>query len=157
VIQRKTAKLFELAAELGVAVGGNDKSESVLMRNYGMDLGLAYQLIDDALDYSHSVKETGKTIGNDIAEGKTTLPMIHALRQGSAAEVKLLRSAISEGSTQHLASIIEIIESTGAIEYTAQAAKRYAQKACSALTQILPSPYRTALHDLAGFVVERSY
>jgi len=157
VIQRKTAKLFELAAELGGVVGNSSEEQIAMMRNYGMDLGLAYQLIDDALDYSHANGQTGKNLGNDLAEGKTTLPMIHALRKGSPSEVKLLREAIQNGSTTELDSILEIIESTGAIEYTAQVAKQYAQKASAVLTAILPSPYRTGLQDLARFVVERSY
>ena len=157
VIQRKTAKLFSVSSELAVLLADCNQQEIINMRNYGMDLGLAYQLIDDALDYSHSVEQTGKNIGNDIAEGKTTLPMIQALRKGTPAEVVVLREAIQKGSTKHLESIVEIIESTGAIEYTAQIAKQYAQKACSALTHISPSPYKNALHDLAEFVVERSY
>jgi octaprenyl-diphosphate synthase len=157
VIQRKTAKLFEVAAELGVALLDRDEQDLKAMRHYGLDLGLAYQLIDDVLDYSPSSAQTGKNIGNDLAEGKMTLLMIHALRKGSAAEVALLREAITAGKTERVDSVIEIIESTGAIEYTAQLAKQYAHKACSALTQIPGSPYRQALHDLAEFVVQRSY
>lgn len=154
VIQRKTAKLFEVSAELGVAMCEHAEPKMKLMRSYGMDLGLAYQLIDDALDYSRS---TGKTVGNDITEGKTTLPMIYALNKGTKAEVALLRKAIETGITEQLGSIIEIIESTGAIEYTAQVAKQYAHKACSTLMHVPPSPHRQALLDLTEFVVQRSY
>lgn len=157
IIQRKTAKLFEVAAELGIALLIREEKEIQAMRNYGMALGLAYQLIDDVLDYSHHSAQTGKNIGNDLAEGKTTLPLIQALRKGSKVQVKLLREAIEKGTTEHLQEIVEIIESTGAIEYTAQAAKQYAHQACTALEQVPMSPYRQALHDLAEFVVQRSY
>lgn len=157
VIQRKTAKLFEVAAELGVALAERAEDAMKAMRSYGLDLGLAYQLIDDVLDYSGASEQTGKNVGNDLAEGKMTLLMIEALRKGSKAEKTLLREAIESGKTDSVASVIEIIESTGAIEYTAQLARQYAHKACSALTQIPASPHRQALHDLAEFVVQRSY
>lgn len=157
IIQRKTAKLFEVAAELGVISFALEEKKIQAMQHYGMSLGLAYQLIDDALDYSNSPQQTGKNIGNDIAEGKTTLPLIHALRKSTPSEVSLLRQAIEAGTTEQLTAILEIIESTNAIEYTAQIAKEYAHKACTALNEVPPSPYRQALHDLAEFVVERSY
>lgn len=157
VIQRKTAKLFEVSTELAVVALDRKENEVKAMRNFGMDLGLAYQLIDDALDYCTSSDQTGKNVGNDISEGKTTLPLIHALRKGSKAEVALMRKAIESGNTEHLSSILEIIESTGAIEYTAQVAKQYAHKACSALREVPASPYRQALEDIAEFTVLRSY
>ena len=127
------------------------------MQQYGLQLGIAYQLIDDAMDYHSSAEEMGKNIGNDLTEGKPTLPLIHALRQGSPADVKLIRKAIETGSSKNLDSIISIIESTGAIEYTANAAKQYAAKAQANLTHVPESPYRKALHDLSEFVVARSY
>lgn len=157
VIQRKTAKLFEVATQTGAALAAYSTQQMEAMKHYGMQLGIAYQLIDDALDYHSSAEEMGKNIGNDLSEGKPTLPLIHALRKGSKAEVKLIRNAIKTGSSQDLDSIIAIIESTGAIEYTANAAKQHALKAQSTLTHIPESPYRQALHDLSAFVVERSY
>jgi len=157
IIRRKTAKLFAVAAELGVVLLEREDKENQAMRNYGMDLGLAYQLIDDVLDYRNSAEQTGKNIGNDLAEGKTTLPLIYALQKGTPAEVKLLQKAIKKGETRYLQDIMEIIVSTGAIQYTAQAARQYAQKACAVLTHVPSSPYRQALHDLADFVVQRSY
>ena len=125
------------------------------MQQYGMHLGIAYQLIDDALDYSSSAEEMGKNIGNDLAEGKPTLPLIHALRQGTPAEVALIRKAIETGSSEELDSILAIIESTRAIEYTANAAKKHATEAQAMFNHVPESPYRKALHDLAEFVVER--
>lgn len=157
VIQRKTAKLFEVASQVGTALSPYSKQQMDAMQNYGMQLGIAYQLIDDALDYSSSSEELGKNIGDDLAEGKTTLPLIYAMKNGSAAEATIVRNAIVSGSSEKLNDILTIIESTRAIEYTANAAKRYAKQANSILTKIPDSPYRSALHDLAEFVVERSY
>lgn len=157
VIERKTAKLFEVATKTGAALSAYTSQQMNAMQHYGMQIGIAYQLIDDALDYHSSVADTGKNIGNDLAEGKPTLPLIHALRNGSSAEVELIRAAIESGSSENLSDIIAIIESTGAIEYTANAAKRYAQQAKTTLANIPESPYRQALHDLAEFVVERNH
>lgn len=157
VIQRKTGKLFEVSSQLGTALTACSTRDAIAMQSYGMNLGIAYQLIDDALDYNASTEQMGKNIGNDLAEGKPTLPLIHALRKGTAAETDLIRKAIQTGSCEQLDSILSIIESTGAIEYTANSAKQHAQKANSALAHIPDSPYRNALHDLAEFVVERSY
>jgi octaprenyl-diphosphate synthase len=157
VIQRKTAKLFEVATQTGAALAGYDSQQKSAMQEYGMKLGIAYQLIDDALDYRSSAEEMGKNIGNDLTEGKPTLPLIHALRKGTKAEINLIRSAIENGSSENLDSILSIIESTKAIEYTALAAKEYAQQAKTTLAHIPDSPYRQALHDLTDFVVERSH
>lgn len=157
VIQRKTAKLFEVAAQIGIALSPYSMQQMNAMQHYGMQLGIAYQLIDDALDYNSSAEEMGKNIGNDLAEGKPTLPLIYAMRHGTPAEIELIREAIKTGSTQNLEAIIAIIESTDAIKYTANAAKQHAYKAQSTLTHIPDSPYRQALHDLTEFVVERNY
>jgi octaprenyl-diphosphate synthase len=157
VIQRKTGKLFEVSSQLGPIISNCSPQEYDAMQKYGMHLGIAYQLIDDALDYNSSAEEMGKNIGNDLAEGKPTLPLIHALRHGTPAETKLIRNAIEHGSCEQLDAILGIIESTGAIEYTANAAKQHAHDANAALKHIPESPYRNALHDLAEFVVARSY
>jgi octaprenyl-diphosphate synthase len=157
VIQRKTAKLFEVAAQTGAVLSAENTQQISAMQEYGLQLGIAYQLIDDALDYHSSTEEMGKNIGIDLAEGKPTLPLIHAMRKGTPAEVKLIRKAIKHGSVKDLDSIIAIIESTKAIEYTADAAKRHAQQSQAALAHIPDTPYRQALHDLTAFVVERSY
>ncbi len=157
VIRRKTGKLFEVGAQLGPALSRCPQQESVAMQQYGMHLGIAYQLIDDALDYNASTHQIGKNIGNDLAEGKPTLPLIHALKMGTPAEAEIIRNSIKNGTDEHLNSILEIIESTGAIHYTANAAKQHISKALSALTHIPDSPFRKGLNDLAEFVVERSY
>lgn len=157
VIERKTAKLFEVATQAGTALATDQTDHIIAMKNYGLHLGIAYQLIDDALDYSASSEQMGKNMGNDLTEGKPTLPLIHALRKGKASEVTLLRDAIETGSVENLSHIIEIIESTGAIEYTANIAKQHAKKATNVLLNIPESPYSKAMHTLAEFVVERSY
>ena len=157
VIQRKTAKLFEVASQIGTALCDYEHQQMVAMQRYGLAVGTAFQLIDDALDYSASAAEMGKNRGDDLAEGKPTLPLIHAMRHGTKAEAKLIRQAIKKGSTKDIDSILTIIESTGAIEYTANAAKQQIADATNSLIHIPESPYRQALHDLAEFVVARNY
>lgn len=157
IIQRKTAKLFEIAAQLGAILSTESNKDIEAMREFGLHLGLAYQLIDDALDYSQSVKNTGKDVGQDISEGKTTLPLIHAMRKSKGADLDLIRNAIKTGSSKNLADILGIIESTDAIKYTADTAKNHAMQAKKALSQITETPYRQALETLSDFVVERSY
>lgn len=157
IIQRKTAKLFEIAAQLGALVVSDSAPQITALRDYGLHLGLAYQLIDDALDYSHSPDDTGKNIGQDIADGKTTLPLIYAMRKSKGKDLELIQNAIKTGSKKHLSKILGIIESTDAIKYTADAAKQHAEQAKQALTYIEASPYRKALEDLSDFVVHRNY
>lgn len=157
VIQRKTAKLFEVASQTGTALCNYTADQMKSMQAYGMHLGTAYQLIDDALDYCSSAEEMGKNIGDDLAEGKTTLPLIHALRHGTAAEIQLVRDSIKTGAKENIDSILSIIESTKAIEYTANAAKQQAKKAIDSLILVPESPYQKALLDLADFVVSRKY
>jgi octaprenyl-diphosphate synthase len=157
VIERKTAKLFEVAARIGTALSSHTETQMNAMQKYGSHVGIAYQLIDDALDYRSSTAETGKNIGNDLAEGKPTLPLIYALQNATKAQAKLLRKSIETGSTKNLASILEIIESTQAIEYTAHAAKEHALTAIASLAHIPQSPYRSAMAELCSFIVERKY
>lgn len=157
IIQRKTAKLFEIASQLGAILSTDSDKDIIALRDYGLHLGLAYQLIDDALDYNQSPEQTGKNIGQDISDGKTTLPLIQAMRKSKGADLELLRKAIETGSDKHLKDIIGIIEATDAIKYTAEAARSHAQQAKQALSHIAPSPYKKALEDLSHFVVDRNY
>lgn len=156
VIERKTARLFEVAAQLGALVSTDSPEQIEAMRQYGLHLGLAYQLIDDAIDYGSS-EQAGKNVGQDIAEGKSTLPLIYAMRQSTGADLALLRHAIQNGASDNLDAILRIIESTQAIKYTADAAKQHANLAKEALASVPASTYRTALENLCGFVVERTY
>lgn len=157
IIKRKTAKLFAIAAELGATLATERETDILALRDYGQHIGLAYQLIDDALDYSQSAEHTGKNVGQDIAEGKTTLPLIYAMQKSKGANLELLRDAIKNGSTRHPDKLLGIIESTEAIKYTADTARHHAQKAKEALSQIAFSPYRKALEDLSDFIVDRTY
>lgn len=157
IIQRKTAKLFEIAAQLGAILTSDSDRDIAALRDYGLHFGLAYQLIDDALDYSVSPDQTGKNVGQDISEGKPTLPLIYAMRKSKSTDLALLRDSIKTGSNKNLDTILGIIESTDAIKYTADAAKSHAHKAKIALSQISESPYRKALEDLSDFVVNRTY
>lgn len=158
IIKRKTAKLFEIAAEIGALLSSEKDHEVRAMRDFGLHFGLAYQLIDDALDYSKSAEQTGKNVGQDIADGKATLPLIYAMRTSTnKSEINILREAIKTGSAKNLTQILSIIESTNAIKYTSDTAKHHAQQAKQALAFIHDSPYRKALEELSDFVVERDY
>lgn len=157
IIQRKTAKLFEMAAQLGAILATTSEAAINAFKDFGRNLGLAYQLIDDVLDYSKSAEQTGKNIGQDITEGKATLPFIYAMQKAKGADLKLLRNAISKGSTKHLDTIIQLIQSSDALKNTTNAAKEHIIKAKEALTYVPQSEYRGALEQLSDFVVSREY
>jgi octaprenyl-diphosphate synthase len=157
VIYRKTAKLFEAGSRIGAILAGcNEELEQALVA-YGRHLGQAFQLVDDALDYDATPEEFGKNIGDDLAEGKPTLPLIYAMAHGSAAERHMIREAIETGGTQNLKSIQIAIESTGGLKYTAERAQREVELAVAALEPLPPSKYREGLKQLAQFAVQRRY
>jgi len=157
VIRYKTAKLFEASAHLGAVLGGQPQHIEQAMARYGMHLGTAFQLIDDALDYGSSSEDIGKNIGDDLAEGKPTLPLIHAMRNGTPEQVKAIRAAIEKGGREGIDTVMEAIESTRAIAYTAQSAQDEADLAIEALAELPAGPYKEALYGLADFSVNRSY
>jgi octaprenyl-diphosphate synthase len=157
VIQSKTAKLFEAAGQLGAIINDRSETEEQALAAYGMHLGTSFQLIDDVLDYSSSSEDIGKNIGDDLAEGKPTLPLIYAMRHGSPEQAGLIRRAIEEDGKKHIDAIIQAVESTGAIEYTAQLAQRESRNALEKLEAVPPSDYKEALKSLAEFSVNRSY
>ncbi len=157
VIRSKTAKLFEAAARIGAVLGGQPPEVETALAAYGMHLGTAFQLVDDVLDYSADAETMGKNIGDDLAEGKPTLPLIHVMREGSAAERALVREAIEQGGLDRIDAVRRAIESTGAIAYTARSARAEAGRAIDTLSRLPASPYRDALHALAEFSVSRSY
>lgn len=157
VIHCKTAKLFEAAGQLGAVIQGAPAEQEQALSDYGMYLGSAFQLIDDVLDYSSSSEDIGKNIGDDLAEGKPTLPLIYTMRNGTPEQVALVRTAIESGGLEQIDAVMEAVESTGAIQYTAESARQAADKAIAAL-QVLPdSKYREALQTLAEFSVNRSF
>jgi octaprenyl-diphosphate synthase len=157
VIYCKTAKLFEAAAQLGAVLAGRPEPEERALAGYGRRLGIAFQLIDDMLDYSASNEELGKNIGDDLAEGKPTLPLIYAIRHGNAEEVAVIREVIARGGRESIEVVTKTIESTGALAYTATLAKREAALALEALDLLPASSYKEALIGLAEFSVSRTY
>ena len=157
VIRSKTAKLFEAAAQLGAIISEQSNEYEQAMIAYGMHLGTAFQIIDDVLDYNADTEEIGKNIGDDLAEGKPTLPLIYALKHGTLLQQNILREAISEGKVELMKDVIAAIKSTHAIEYSRQVARGEADKAQQALTKLPPSAHNDALHTIAQFSIERSY
>ena len=157
VIHFKTAKLFEAAGQLGAIIANATPEQEFAMAKYGMYLGTAFQLVDDVLDYSSSSESIGKNIGDDLAEGKPTLPLIRAMTIGSNTQKEIIRKAITEGGREHIAEVMNAIEATDAIEYTAKIARDEANKALSMLSKIPDSRFKDALSALAEFSINRTY
>ena len=155
VIYRKTARLFESGAQIAAVLGNRSQSDEEAMMSYGRHLGTAFQLVDDALDFNASAEELGKNLGDDLAEGKATLPLIYAMENGSASDQALIRNAILDGGLDQLQQITAIVEATGALEYTAQRAQEAADSAVAALSNIPDSTYKEALIAIAEFSVRR--
>ena len=157
VIHNKTAKLFEAAARAGAVIAGQDKQTEQTMAIYGKHLGIAYQLIDDVLDYSAASESLGKNIGDDLAEGKPTLPLLYAMWHGSDEQAAVIRNAIKSGSLRDMEQISEAIATTGAIRYTRKRARQEADIAIQSLGELPQSEYLDALFALARFAIERTY
>ncbi|MEM6640847.1 MAG: octaprenyl diphosphate synthase [Pseudomonadota bacterium] len=157
VIHRKTAKLFEAGLQIAGVLSDQPSEVVTDLAAYGRHLGTAFQLIDDVLDYSASAEELGKNIGDDLAEGKPTLPLIHAMANGTSDESSLVKSAIEHGGLDRIDEVIAAIRRTGALEYTETFAHREADAALSCLDALQPSPCRDALAALARLSVERSH
>lgn len=157
VIHNKTAKLFEAAARIGAILCNRSAAEEQAMAAYGRHLGIAFQLVDDALDYSGSVAELGKNIGDDLSEGKPTMPLLYAMLHSTPAQTLLIRKAIENGGIENMDDIMVAIESSGAITYTTARARDEATKAMNALAGLPDSDYLKALHTLAQFSTERTH
>jgi len=157
VIHAKTAKLFEAATRLGAVLCERPEPEEQAMASYGMHLGTAFQLIDDVLDYSSSSEEMGKNVGDDLAEGKPTLPLIYAMRNGSEEQSEVVRKAIEEGGLNYLDQVMDAIKQTGAIEYTEDTARKEAELAIQQLEHLPESEYKKAMIWLANYSVDRSF
>ncbi|MCG6897525.1 MAG: polyprenyl synthetase family protein [Thiocapsa sp.] len=157
VITRKTATLFEAGVRLGAVLAESTTSVEEAAANYGLNLGIAFQLIDDALDYSKENGELGKNVGDDLDEGKPTLPVIRAMAVGSPHQRALLRQAIEQGGRDQIDLVIEAIASTDAIPYTTRLAEGYANRAKLALAAFPPCPATAALESLADFSVNRTH
>jgi octaprenyl-diphosphate synthase len=153
VIYRKTAKLFEAGAEVAAVLAGSAPALRAGLADYGRHLGTAYQLVDDVLDYRSNPAERGKNLGDDLAEGKPTLPLIHALQRGSEAQRSAIRAAIREGGIAQLEPVVAAIEMTGGLDYTARRAGEECTRALSSLEVLPDSSYKHGLAALARFAV----
>ena len=157
VVRFKTAKLFEAACRVGAILGSASDADEAALAEYGMRLGTAFQLIDDVLDYSGDIGETGKNIGDDLAEGKPTLPLIYALKHGNETQRAAIRRAIENGGREELETVVATIRMTGAIDYARAQAHRETKAAEAAIAHLNDSVYRDALLQLCVFAVERRY
>ena len=157
VIRYKTAKLFEAATRLGAILGNSTPAEEEAMATYGMHLGTAFQLTDDMLDYSGDYHETGKNLGDDLTEGKPTLPLIYAMRTGSSDQAAIIRNAIEQGGEGGFQPVLEVIQQTGALDYTRQRAQAESNTASSAISSLPDSDYKECLLQLTTFAVARNY
>ena len=156
VIELKTGRLFEAGCRLGAIAAEQDETVQQRLHDYGHHLGLAFQLVDDVLDYTADAAVSGKNVGTDLAEGKPTLPLIHAMKHGSAEQTALIRDAITNGRVDQLQAVLKAVESTGAIPYTRALAERHSRKAIESLGEIPDSPHKEAMIELARFNTNRA-
>jgi octaprenyl-diphosphate synthase len=157
VIRYKTAKLFEAAAQVGAIIGGASAPIELSLADYGMHLGTAFQLIDDVLDYSGAEVETGKHLGDDLAEGKPTLPLIYVMQNGNAEQAACVRRAIESGGRDDFQAVLAAIRATGALEHAKKQAAAEAERAIIALEALPASTYKDSLLELPLFAVARSF
>ncbi|MFK8080254.1 MAG: polyprenyl synthetase family protein [Granulosicoccus sp.] len=157
VIEAKTARLFHAATELGAVLADQPASIREALGNYGMHLGTAFQIADDVLDYRSDSSTIGKNVGDDLAEGKTTLPLIYAMRDGTAEARNMIAQSIRDADITKLPQVMKIIEQTDALDKSIHRAQESAAAATACLRQLAPSVYRDALERIAGYSVERSF
>ena len=155
VVRRKTAMLFQAAAHTGAVLGQLDAGVVDALRRYGLRFGMAYQLVDDWLDYAGDSGRMGKNVGDDLAEGKVTLPLIHVLAHGQSADARLVREALAARSTEHFGGVAAAVCRSGSLDYTKACAMREAERAAEAAGALPPSRYRDALQALAECSVSR--
>ena len=157
VIERKTAVLFAAATRLGAMLAGADEATAQRLHDYGLNLGYAFQIADDVLDYASDAETLGKNLGDDLAEGKATLPLIHAIRHADPATAGRLRAAIETGDNAALPAVIEAIHATGGLDYSRRRALDYAQRAGTALDGLADNDYVAALRGLSAYAVSRDH
>ena len=142
---------------LGAILSGADETMELAAAKYGMHLGTAFQLIDDVLDYSGDEQDTGKNLGDDLAEGKPTLPLIYAMQHGDARQAEVVREAIEQGDITRFAEVLQVIKQTGALEYTRKQAQHESDVACAALAALPDTNYKQSLLQLANFAATRQF
>ncbi|MBL6749293.1 MAG: polyprenyl synthetase family protein [Nevskia sp.] len=155
VIELKTARLFQAAGAVGAICADGGAELQAQMARYGQCLGMAYQLVDDLLDYTADPEVSGKNLGTDLADGKPTLPLIHAIHHGTPEQAALVREAVARGRIERLGDVLQAVEASGAIPYTRALAERYARSAVAALGGLPESPYKQSLLDLTRFATSR--
>ena len=157
VIRYKTAKLFEAASRLGAVMANQSSQDENALARYGMHLGTAFQLVDDVLDLSGDATKIGKSLGDDLAEGKPTLPLLYAMHQSEPAQAAMIRKAIQHGGLEDMPAVLEAVKNTNASEYVLDLAKNEAEWASQAIAHFKDSPYKAALLELAEFAVKRNH
>ena len=157
VIRSKTAKLFEAAAQLGALIAGANDAQIEGAAEYGRSLGTAFQLIDDVLDYSGQAEDIGKNVGDDLREGKATLPLIYLMEHGSPAERELVRNCIENGDEQHFDTVLQAVTTSGALDYTRRKAEEASAAATAAIADLPDNAFKDALLKLSAFAVNRNH
>ena len=157
VISRKTAMLFQAASHSATVLASANKTIEAALRDYGSHLGISFQLVDDLLDYKGNTENLGKNVGDDLAEGKVTLPLIVAMRNGNDQQRAFVRKAILSGGVENLDSIMETVQTTGGLKYTEDYAQQERNKALRCLDKIGPSAYKESMSSMINFVVDRSH
>jgi octaprenyl-diphosphate synthase len=157
VIRSKTAKLFEAAAQIGALIAGANPEQIEAAAEYGRSLGTAFQLIDDVLDYSGNAEDIGKNVGDDLREGKPTLPLIYLMKHGTQEQCQLVRTCIEQGDESKFDAILSAITHSGALDYTRDEAVKAAARAAASISSLTDSPYKQALLALASFAVDRNH
>jgi len=157
IISRKTAMLFQAAAHAGAVLAGADEKTEHALRDYGLHLGLAFQMVDDQLDYLGTPEELGKNIGDDLAEGKVTLPLIVAMRNGQPEQKAFIEDAISNGGVENLPEMIQLVKATDALKYTSEQANTERCQAIECLNNVAESDFTGSMRTLVNFVVDRHH
>jgi octaprenyl-diphosphate synthase len=157
IISRKTAMLFQAAAHAGAVLAGADEKTEHALRDYGLHLGIAFQMVDDQLDYLGTSEELGKNIGDDLAEGKVTLPLIIAMRNGQPDQKAFVEDAIRNGGVENLPEMIQLVNATGALKYTSEQANTERREAMACLDNVADSEFKDSMSTLVNFVVDRHH
>jgi octaprenyl-diphosphate synthase len=157
VITRKTAMLFQAASHSGAVLAGANAEQESGLRNYGLHIGRAFQLIDDVLDYDGSTEDLGKNVGDDLAEGKVTLPLIVTMRDGTTKQAEFVRQAILNGGVENLQEMSDTVREAGGLQYTLESANQERDKALACLEHLPDSNFKQAMDTLANFAVQRSF
>ncbi len=156
VIRKKTAVLFAAACEGAAILAGADEAGQSAMRGFGLDLGLAFQIIDDVLDYEGDPAVMGKNVGDDLAEGKPTLPLIRAMAAGTPAQARTVQEAIRQKDASRLADVVAVVRDTGALAHARRAAEQHQERALNAIAGLAESPFLQNLRDIAALAVRRA-